>query len=216
MDRIPASRVATVTLTGFMIVLTFSVSTIWSLDRWPLMATQLAVVALAILASFRATILSGGWPGTWLPVPFLLASFCGVAQLAVGSTVYPFATEAATLDWLTLAMASFVAGQVFRDPDLVMRFRRFAAWFGGIIALWAILQDFSAHGRVLWILATPESDRPMGPFLSYDYYCTFIELLFPIAAWDAFTTSRKDIARGVLAALMYASVIVAASRTGFV
>lgn len=199
---------------GLLLVLAFSVLTIWTLDRWAVTGTQIGIFALAMVAAFRSTILGCGWPRSWVQLPLWTAVIWGLAQLAANRPVYRFATWSAVLGWLTLGFAFAIARQVFEDLALARLFRLFAIYFGAIIALWAIIQLFSAEGKILWIYSALESNQPMGPFLNRDYYSAFIELLLPICLWEALIDRRRAVLYGALAAIMYASVIAGASRAG--
>jgi O-antigen ligase len=199
---------------GLLLVMVFSVLTIWTLDRWAVTGTQIGIFALAMVAAFRATVRGTGWPRNWVQLPLWTAVIWGLAQLAANRSVYRFATWSAVLGWLTLAFAFGIAVQVFKDASLARLWRRFAIYFGAIIALWAILQLFSAEGKILWIYSPPESIRPMGPFLNRDYYSAFMELLLPLCLWEAMIDRPRAVLYGALAAIVYASVIAGASRAG--
>ncbi len=55
----------------------------------------------------------------------------------------------------------------------------------------------------------------MGPFVNPDHYCAFIELIFPLALWQAVANRARTVRFTVIAAVMFASVITGASRAGF-
>jgi O-antigen ligase len=87
--------------------------------------------------------------------------------------------------------------------------------FGAVVAVIAVLQRFTAHGKILWLFYSPWADDPMGPFLNRDYYCAFIELLLPMALWKALRNSgRSGLPNALAAAVMYGSVITSGSRAG--
>jgi len=201
---------------GVLLVLCFGILTIWTLDRWATSGLEIGILALASIAALRAGFLSAPWALDWLQIPFALAVIWGLAQLATGHSVYRFETWSAVLGWLVVLFAYSTGLQVFANSSLRRRFRIFAIAFGAFIALWAILQLFSSGGKTLWLYGTQETDKPMGPFLSYDHYSAFMELLLPIALWEALMDRRRAVLYGCAAALMYASVIAGASRTGSV
>lgn len=55
----------------------------------------------------------------------------------------------------------------------------------------------------------------MGPFVNPDHYCAFIELIFPLALWQAITDRARTFQFAVIAAVLFASVVTGASRAGF-
>jgi O-antigen ligase len=56
----------------------------------------------------------------------------------------------------------------------------------------------------------------MGPFVSRDQYAAFIELVLPLAMFEAVRSRRNKTAYALVAGLLFASVIAAASRAGAV
>lgn len=201
---------------GLLLLLSFGILTIWTRDRWATSALEVGVFTLAASAAFRAGFLAASWPVNWFQLPLGIAVLWGMAQLLAGRSVYRFETWVAVLGWLALFLANSVAFQLFDNPVLRGRFRTFAVSFAACIALWAILQLVSSDGKILWYFRTQESDNPTGPFLSYDLFAAFIELLLPIALWQALADRRRALFYGAAAALMYAAVIASASRAGSV
>src|SRR5437868_6380481 len=120
---------------GLVAVLLFSVLTIWTYDRWAFAVTQVGIFTLGLIAAFRSTILGGGWPRSWLQLPFFTAIGWGVMQLWAHQSVYRFQTWCAILDWTTLAFAFVIAVQIFQRERLRRNFLVFAAYFGGVLAL---------------------------------------------------------------------------------
>jgi O-antigen ligase len=200
---------------GLMLVLLFSVLTVWTHDRWAISSTQVAVFLLALVAAFRSTILGSGWPKNWLQFPLFATVIWGLVQLETNRSVYRYETWSAVLDWITVAFAFVIGVQVFENESLIRGFRLLAIYFGALLALVAILQLFSAEGKVFWIYS-PVQGTPMGPFANRDHYSAYIELLLPFALWEALVDRRRAILFGCLAAIMYASVIAGASRAGSV
>lgn len=199
---------------GLMLVLVFSVLTVWTHERWALSTNQVAIFCLAIGAAFRSTFLGAGWPANWLQLPLFATVLWGLIQLQADRSVYRFATWSAVLDWLTVALTFVIGLQAFEDGRTAHRFRRLAIYFGALLALVAILQLFSAEGRVFWVYTPKHEFQPMGPFVNRDHFSAYMELLLPFALWEALIDRRRVILFGGLAAVMYASVIAGASRAG--
>ena len=171
---------------------------------------------LLIIGVFRYAFLGISWPRNWLQLLLIIAPVWGLVQLGTNRTVYRFETWNEVLNWIVLAAAFPIACQMFATESIRNKLRIFAIYFGGFLALWAILQLFSSEGQILWYYKPRFSDQPMGPFLNRDHYSAFIELLLPMALWEALQDRRRAVLFGGLAALMYASVIAGASRAGSV
>jgi O-antigen ligase len=136
----------------------------------------------------------------WLVLAILLPAAWGVIQLAVGSTIWRFATWKATLQWFSYAALFFAALQI----GVLRSYLRVAVWFGGAFSICALARYLT------W-------DRPgepvMATFLNHNHFAAFIELLFPIALWRLFRDKSSRIL--VICALaMLISVVASGSRAG--
>ncbi|MDQ6758237.1 MAG: O-antigen ligase family protein, partial [Acidobacteriota bacterium] len=191
-----------------------AVITNWVPSRWPDAGVQTGIFLIAIFAAARIALFGAKCPVNWLQVPFAAAVLVGLVQLATNQTVYRFQTWVAVSDWLCLLFAFSAAFQVLEISALRRSLRVVSIFFGGLIALWAILQLYSSEGQILWVF--PAELGAMGPYLNYDHYAAFMELLIPVALWEAVTDRRRAVQFGCMAAVMYASVIAGASRAGSV
>jgi hypothetical protein len=145
----------------------------------------------------------------------MFAVFWGLFQWAAGRTVSPFETKIALARWAAL-LAVFVTGWLlFQDQRVHRWFRSAMLWFGFLVAVEATLQTFTAGGKIFWLF---EAEYPglMGPILYRNHYAAFIEAVLPLALYGAMTSKRDSLLYSCMAAAMYASVIAAASRAGFV
>ena len=75
----------------------------------------------------------------------------------------------------------------------MLHFREAMLWFGGLVALVATLQTFTGEGKIFWLFAVPYSEKAMGPILSYNHYAAFIELLLPLAIYQALRSKERDV-----------------------
>ncbi len=215
--RAPPSRGvpgAALQFAAILLVMCLAVMTNWVPSRWPEAGVQTGIFLIATFAAGRIAFLGAKSPVNWLQVPFASAVLLGLVQLATDQTVYRFQTWVAVLDWLCFLFAFSAAFQVLGTTALRRGLRVFSIFFGGVIALWAIVQLYSSEGQILW--AFPAEPGAMGPYLNYDHYAAFMELLIPIALWEAVIDRRRAVQFGCMAAIMYASVIAGASRAGSV
>jgi O-antigen ligase len=149
-------------------------------------------------------------------LPLLLAVVWGLFQLAAGRTAYAFETQRAAVHWTTF-LAVFLIGLGSFGEDRIRRwFRSAMLWFGFAVAALATIQTFTSEGRVFWLFPTEFTDFVMGPILYRNHYAAFIEVVFPIALYEALRKERTSFLYSVMAAVMYASVIASASRAGTV
>ena len=104
----------------------------------------------------------------------------GFTQLAMGATVYRYATWEASLRTMTFGAAAWVAAETLRDARVRWRFLSAFAWFGCALSLLSVVAYFTSRGRILWVFASPYPDV-WGPFLSRNDFAGFMELSFPVA-----------------------------------
>jgi hypothetical protein len=193
-------------------LLAFGISTLWIPAAWPVAVFESGVFVLATWAVCR---IRRQPPILAYPLlPFSFAVALGLFQLLAHRTVYAFATGESVVQWLTFLCAFFVATAALREERALLHFREAMLWFGGVVALVATLQTFTGEGKIFWLFAVPYSEKAMGPILSYNHYAAFIELLLPLAIYQALRSKERPYPYAGLAAVLYASVIASSSRAG--
>jgi O-antigen ligase len=118
---------------------------------------------------------------TLIPILALVAiSLWGFAQLAMGATVYRYATWEASLRAMACGATAWTAAATLRDARRRWRFLSAFAWFGCALSMVSVVAYLTSPGRILWIFASPYPDV-WGPFLSRNDFAGFTELTFPVA-----------------------------------
>lgn len=215
------------------VLIFFGIFTLWIPAYWPTAAFQAGIFVLAIITNLL--ILGQSWspktkhiaehtsstfPGSpynlYPVIPLTLATFWGLVQLHLGLTIYRFETEIAVVNWATLVAVFLVAVYLFRKPAVRSWFLSAMLWFGFITAILATIQTFTSGGKIFWLFPSGYNDCVMGPFLNRNLYSTFIEIVLPVALYEALQNERNSLAYSGVSAVMYASVIASASRAGTV
>ncbi|MGA3201306.1 MAG: O-antigen ligase family protein [Bryobacteraceae bacterium] len=165
-------------------------------------------------------ILAAGWcvgrGRSMAPIPgLLLAAIAawGFSQLAMGATVYRYATLVSSLRFAALAATAWVSFRVFGLYRLRVKFLRAFAWFGVAVAVTSVLAYFTSPGRILWLFDAPYPDV-WGSFLSRNNFAQFLELAMPVALWLALREPPGSALYLGFAAIMLASGLASASRAG--
>jgi O-antigen ligase len=148
-------------------------------------------------------------------LPLTAAVLWAALQLALRSTVYPYATFEALLYWAAALALYLTARQLLDSPPLRRRFLRLLVWFAFALSVLASLQYFSSQGKVLWLFPVPHG-LPLATFQYKNDYAAFLELFLPIALFEALADRRRALLFTVVAGSLYASVILSASRAGAV
>ncbi len=134
----------------------------------------------------------------------------GFLQLALGATVYRFATLQSALQLAALSATAWIAYCVARHWQQYVL--QALAWLGFGIAMVSVLAYFTSPRRILWLIDAPYPDT-WGPFLSRNNFAQFLELMLPAALWLAFQR-RDDLLYWSMSATMLASGLISASRAG--
>jgi O-antigen ligase len=194
------------------LLLFLGILTIWVPERWPLGVLQAGVFALGAAWAARMVWRSEGFRLSYPLTPLAGAVFWGLLQLLAGWSAYRFATWDALLNWALYLTVFWLALQLFPPPELRHGFRRALLYFGFTLSLISVVQYFTAPGQVFWLF--PVEYANVGPFLNRDHYSTFVELVLPLALFEALGDRRKTLSRALMAGAMFASVIAGASRAG--
>jgi O-antigen ligase len=200
---------------AFAALLFFGLLTLWVPARWPLSLFQAGMFALAL--PFAARLIRSdqrlltGFPA----IPLAATVLWPLLQLATRSTLYRYVTWEALLYWAT-ALVVYLLARQFLDPPLRRhRFLRVLLYFAFALSILAAIQLFSSQGKVFWIFPMPYAP-PMATFQYRNDYSAFIELLLPVALFEALANRRRALLFTAVAGSLYASVIAGASRAGSV
>lgn len=186
--------------------------TAWVPDRWAVSLFQTAVFATAAAFAVRRRFRPSPVRLT-LPLATLGAAvaWC-LIQLVANLTVYRWATWNALLLWTTNLAVFFLASQTVRPRRLL----RATLYFGVGLAILATLQTFTSGGNVFWLFPSGYREFVMGPFVNRTYFAVFVELILPLALAGALLDRRRPLVYALLAGVLYAAVVAAASRGGIV
>jgi len=87
-------------------------------------------------------------------------------------------------------------------------------WFGFVLSIEATLQSYTTSARIFWLFPTNYTGNVMGPIVYHNHYAAFIEVVLPIALYEALRREDRSPLWAAVPAAMYASVIASASRAG--
>jgi O-antigen ligase len=195
-----------------------TISVMWVPQKW---ATTVPEVGCCLLASVWALffLLGRTKPRLSMVLPPLVAIIAwGCLQLVSGSTVYRWPTRLAVLYWCGNAAAFFCGLQIFADTRIRALFLRALIGFGFVAAIFCTIHALTSLDMFFW--RYPIGPHPIGPlfgpFRYRNQFAALMEILFPVALYSAITTRRLRFVYFLIAATLYASVIAAASRAGFI
>jgi O-antigen ligase len=195
-------------------VVFFGILTLWVQERWALAAYQAAVLGIALCWALRMVARPFPMRGSWSVLLLAGPAVCGLVQLATAHTAYRWDTWNSVLVWtvnwvlfsLTLQCGA-ESGRWFRNAVL---------YFSFAVSVLSLLQMFTSEGNVYWLFPSGYTDYVLGPFVNRNQYAAFIEMTLPLALYSAVENPRRSTLYWVMAAVMAASVVAAASRAGVV
>ncbi len=192
-----------------------SVAVMWNNQKW---ATSIPEVGAFMLAALWTILFMARRQTARLSsvmIPLAGTVLWAAVQIQTGVTVYENQTWLAILYWAGNLATFFVAGQIFADAEIRKRFFRWLLIFGFIISVVSSLQTLTAGTKIFWIFPTEYRGILVGPFVYHNQFAAFVELLLPLALYRALTESKWRAFDILIAATLYAAVVVSASRAGF-
>jgi len=165
--------------------------TIFTSDPLVTWGYEVGIFLLAGYCSIRETLRADASSTTIPGLAIAAISLWGFAQLAMGATVYRYATWEASLRTMAFGATAWVAAKTLRDSRLRWRFLSAFAWFGCALSLLSVVAYFTSRGRILWVFASAYPDV-WGPFLSRNDFAGFMELSFPVALLLAMDRRAQD------------------------
>jgi hypothetical protein len=194
------------------VLLLLGILTVWVPGRGAVGPLEAGSFLLAIVWIARAVWQPQRLNTSFLLVPLAGAIVWGLLQLLMGWTVYRFQTWNAVLNWGTNLVVFWLALEVFRSRELRSWFRSTLIRVGIVLCVLSAVPYFTAPGRIFWLF--PVQYANVGPFLNRDHYSTFVQLVLPLALFEALQDRRKTLSHALMAGAMFATVIAAASRAG--
>jgi hypothetical protein len=198
----------------FVLTLCLATLTLWIPAYWPVGLFEISTFLIAGLA-----VVLGKAPATAAYFPLFALSFIvlwGCFQLITGWTINRFATERATLQWMTWAAVYYTGVSTLKDERLAKLLRAGIVWFGLAVAVEAILQAYLSPGKVFGLFPTGYHEFVMGPIIYHTHFAVFVETILPLALFLALTQTRGSYTYLGISAVLLTAVVVSASRGGLI
>ncbi|MDQ6707969.1 MAG: O-antigen ligase family protein [Acidobacteriota bacterium] len=197
---------------GLAAALIAGVLVAWTPRVWAVSVPEAGILLLTLIWSCERLGGWGVWRRNWLLWPLGLIALWGPLQLAAGATVYGFATRNATLSWATNGLFFWIALQSLGSSRNRQMFLSILLAFGCGLAVLAILQNYTAPAKALWLFQTPGAT--FGPFVYKNQFAAFLEILTPVAVYRVLANRQRALLYACCAAVMTAAVVASASRAG--
>jgi O-antigen ligase len=197
---------------SFVLALCLATLTLWISAYWPVAVFELSTFLIAGIALVRGRVPARGTYFPLLALGFIV--LWGCFQLITGLTIERFATERATLQWMTWAAVYYIGVSTPHDESLGKRLRTGIVWFGFAVSVEAILQAYLSPGKVYGLFPSGYHDFVMGPIVYHTHFAVFVETILPIALALALGEARESYTFLGVSAVLLAALVVSASRAG--
>lgn len=197
-----------------LVAMCLATLTLWIPAYWPVALFEIAVLLIAGIAGMQ-----GRFPAAGTRFPLYTLGFIvvwGCLQLATGLTTNRFATERATVQWMTWAALYYAGVSLLQEEALSRSVRTAMVWFGFVVSVEAILQAYLSPGKVYGLFPSGYHEFVMGPIVYHTHFAVFIETLLPIALYYALNGAGRTYTMLGISAVLLTSIVVSASRGGLV
>jgi O-antigen ligase len=199
-------------LLSFVLALCLATLTLWIPAYWPVALFEISTFLIA-----GVTLVLGRVPARGTYPPLFALGFIvvwGCVQLITGSTIGRFATERATLQWMTWVAVYYIGVSTLKDESVAKLLRTSIVWFGFAVAIEAILQAYLSPGRVYGLFPSGYHDFVMGPIVYHTHFAVFVETILPITLVLALGEARESYIFLGTTAVLLTALVVSASRAG--
>jgi O-antigen ligase len=112
--------------------------------------------------------------------PIILFAGLVCLQLLSGHTAYWYVTWVTALLWAAYGMTFFVVTQCVRRTAQIKAFALCMTVFGVMVALFAMVQQFTWNGKLYWVVPNRYGASVYGPYVNHAHYAGLMEMLAPI------------------------------------
>jgi len=195
---------------GVCFVLGFGPLAFGAVQPWSIAVLEVAVSCLVVIWAARETA-TGDFHiiNNQLYIPMVLFAGVVLIQISFHLTAYWYITWTKGLLWGSYAGLFFLVSQVFHDRRPLFVFGFFCAGYGFLVALFAIIQQFTSNGKIYWVVPLRHGGWIYGPYVNHAHYAGLMEMLIPFALVFALTNwaGRSGRAFFLFAAIVMSSTI---------
>jgi len=204
---------------GVVAVLLFAPLAFGAVQEWAFAVVEVAATLLFVTWLWNQT-RSNKLEIVRSPLYLPIAGFAVLAliQLIFRTTAYPYATWTETLKYAAYGLVFFVTLQSFRSDRQVRYFAWTVSAFGFLLALFAILQQFTGGGKIYWVKSI-QYGWIYGPYVNHNHYAGIMELLVPMPLALSLSNrieAPKRVMLGFAAVIMASTIFLSGSRSGMV
>lgn len=194
---------------GVCTVLGFGPLAFGAVQPWSIAVLEVAVSFLVVIWAARETV-SGDFHiiNNQLYIPIALFAGIVLIQISFHLTAYWYITWTKGLLWASYAGLFFVVSQVFHQRRPLFVFGLFCAGYGFLLALFAIIHQFTSNGKIYWVVPNRHGGWIYGPYVNHAHYAGLMEMLAPFALVFALT---NWVGRSGRAFFLFATIVMSST-----
>ncbi len=206
---------------GLCALLIFAVLAFGAVDEWSTFAFEAGAAILFLLWAAKQIVSERiKLRNNPLYLPTVLFFGLILAQLALRRSAYGYVTKYETLQYVSYGIVLLVAAECVREEEARRRFAQVMSIFGGIYALFSLVQTLSSNGKIFW-MHSPKFDSGMifGSYVNHNHYAGLMEMLTPIPlvlSMGHLLKGGKRALAGFCAGLMATTIFISGSRGGMI
>lgn len=163
------------------LLLAFGPLAFGAVQEWAIFTLE-ATAALCVLLWVFRDLVSGYVEIHLNPLFIPIVLFAGLVllQLLTGHTAYWYETWRKSLLWAAYGGIFFLASQYLRQHAVAKGFGLFLTTYGLLVALFAMVQQFTWNGKLYWMVPNRYGGWVYGPYVNHAHYAGLMEMLVPI------------------------------------
>jgi O-antigen ligase len=203
---------------GLIVALAFAVLAHGAVEAWSVAIFELIITVLVALWAVKMA-LERRFHMVIPPaaIPLVLLITLGLLEIALDLSMDVEATRGAVVVLLFLLVSFIIGANFLARRERLRAFANFLIIFGFLVAVFALIQDFTWDGRFYWL--RPSRYKGFGPYVNRNHFAGLMEMIIPLPVALLVTGNVKPGKRmlyGFAAAVMGVAVVVSLSRGGSV
>ena len=151
-----------------------------------------------------------------LYLPALLFFVIVLAQIALRSSSYSYATKYGALQYFSYGIVLLIAAECIREENDRKNFALILIGFGALYAFYALAQALTSEGKFFWVYTPHYHGAIYGSYVNHDHYAGLMEMLvpFPLVVSMGHKLRGGERALVAFAAIVMASTIFLSGSRG--
>jgi len=203
----------------FCALLSFAPLAYGAVQNASLLVVEFMIVLCLILVVIQRVKTGAKLISNLLYKPLLGLVVLALLQWLLGFSAYGYATRTSILQGIACLLAFPITLELFSSNGRTRKLVWFFCIYGGLMALFAIVQGFTSEGKLFWTTLPTLGAVIYGSYVNHAHYAGLMELLTPfplVMALRKRSTPLQSTMLGFTGVLMAVSIFLSRSRGGVI